>query len=68
MTNLTCPRTQHFCFDCTEPCKAPEINQAATAMPAAEKPFLGILAPIAETLGFQRTNEGITKITITTKL
>lgn len=63
-----CPNTGKHCPLCETPCKRLEINPAATSMPQADKPFLGILAPLTETLGFEQTEEGINKITITTKL
>lgn len=66
--NITCPRTRRICFGCKVACTVLEPNEAATAMPEPEKPFLGVLAPIAERLGFEQTEEGINKITITTRL
>jgi len=66
--NITCPRSRRICFICKVACTVLEPNEAATAMPQADKPFSGILTPLAERLGFEQTEEGINKITITTKL
>jgi len=57
-----------ICFACAEPCTAPEINPAATTMPAPPPPFLGVLAPFADRIGFEQTDEEINKITLAFKL
>lgn len=75
--NPLCPKSQQICFACAEPCKAPEINPAATALPdEQETPFRGILATvgkITDVVGLESTDDdGVTpatdKITLSIKL
>jgi hypothetical protein len=70
--NPLCPKSQQICFACAEPCKAPTINPAATAIPKEPTtPFAGILATVhalSETVGLEHTKEGINKITINVPL
>lgn len=66
--NPICTKTTVTCFSCTEPCQAPAINPEALTMPTEGKPFLGILAPLAEMLGVETNLSNKFKLNVTLKL
>lgn len=68
--NPICPRDHRVCLICDMPCKAPEINPEATAVPEG-KPFTGILATVVKITDTVSVSTNLTdtmKITITGKL
>ncbi|MBD1210668.1 MAG: hypothetical protein H9535_19730 [Ignavibacteria bacterium] len=70
--NVFCPIDKCVCFrGCEAPCKAPEINPLATAVPEEKVPFRGILATVvkvADTVNLETNLDDELKLNLNIKL